>query len=354
MISLKEKRWKEFCLGDIFNISSGKRLTKANQKPGDIPYISGSALNNGITNFVSNINESYDKNCLGVIYEGEGGVGYSFYHPYNCIFADTVKRFHLKNIADDKYVYLFFSAIILKQRPKYSYNYSFNETRMLRQIVLVPVNNNEEPDYEYMRNYAMDLEKKCLSKIKTNIKNKLSKIKYKEIDRIEDKNFFEFKVGDIFDSIEKCKCSNASKLLSGDIPYVGATNRNNGVLKYVNADDKKITKGNCIVFICDGQGSVGYSVYKKENFVGSTTLKVGRNKYLNEYIGQFLVSALDKNRLIYSFGFKRKEDRLKNERILLPVDDNGKPDYNYMEQFIMNKEIIKLNKYLNYLEKKSI
>ena len=148
----------------------------------------------------------------------------------------------------------------------------------------------------------------------------------------------EFKVKTIFPNIEKCKCGNAGSLEDGRTPYVGATNRNNGTMRYVKASEKLITKGNCIVFICDGQGSVGYSIYKAEDFVGSTTLKVGRNKFLNYYNAQFIIGALDKNRCIYSYGYKRTEPRLKNETIYLPVNSKGEPDYEFMEEYIKERE----------------
>lgn len=147
-----------------------------------------------------------------------------------------------------------------------------------------------------------------------------------------------FKVKTIFPNIEKCKCGNAGSLEDGRTPYVGATNRNNGTMRYVKASEKLITKGNCIVFICDGQGSVGYSIYKAEDFVGSTTLKVGRNKFLNYYNAQFIIGALDKNRCIYSYGYKRTEPRLKNETIYLPVNSKGEPDYEFMEEYIKERE----------------
>lgn len=350
MISLEQKKWKEFFIDELFNIYPGKRLTKGNQKPGDIPYVSASAINNGITNFISNINASLDENVLGVIYEGEGGVAYSFYHKYRAIFSDTVKRFHLKEIPDNKYVYLFFSSIILKQRPKYNYGYSFNENRMKRQIILVPVDSNDKPDYRYMEEYMKYEDNTRKNQIKQYIKHKISNIKFKKIANFENIIWKEYKVKELFPDIEKCKCNNVGNLKDGSIPYVGATNRNNGVIRFVQGDNKIITKGNCIAFICDGQGSIGYSIYKKEDFIGSTTLKVGRNSKINEFNAQFIVSALDKNRKIYSFGFKRKEERLKNETILLPSNDDGTPDYEYMEQYVKNKTIYFYSKYLDFLE----
>lgn len=160
----------------------------------------------------------------------------------------------------------------------------------------------------------------------------------------------EFKVKKIFSKIEKCKCGNIGNLEDGLIPYIGATNRNNGTIRYVKAPKKLITKGNCIVFICDGQGSVGYSIYKTEDFVGSTTLKVGRNDFLNYYNAQFIVGALDKNRSIYSYGYKRTEPRLKNETIYLPVNSNGEPDYEFMEEYIKEKESKLKQEYKIYIQ----
>jgi len=160
----------------------------------------------------------------------------------------------------------------------------------------------------------------------------------------------EFKVKTIFPNIEKCKCGNVGNLEDGNIPYVGATNRNNGTMRYVKAPEKLITKGNCVVFICDGQGSVGYSIYKSEDFVGSTTLKVGRNNFLNYYNAQFIIGALDKNRCIYSYGYKRTEPRLKNETIYLPVNSKGEPDYKFMEEYIKEREAKLKNQYKAFIK----
>ena len=165
---------------------------------------------------------------------------------------------------------------------------------------------------------------------------------------LNDREWKAFKVKDIF-LIEKCKCSSVSTLKPGKFPYVGATNRNNGIMSFVEKKDKWITRGNCIVFICDGQGSVGYSIYKKEDFIGSTTLKVGRSEHLNRYTAQFLVSALDKNRPMYSYGYKRNENRLSNESIMLPTAKNGQPDYAFMEQYIREREGNLKQKYIDFV-----
>ena len=82
--------WKEFSLSDICNINSGVRLTKANMQDGKIPFIGATDSNNGITNFASNTNASFDKNVLGVNYNGS--VVENFYPPYSYVFSDDIKR----------------------------------------------------------------------------------------------------------------------------------------------------------------------------------------------------------------------------------------------------------------------
>ena len=119
---------------------------------GNTPFIGASDSNNGITAFVGNDNDSADENILGVNYNGS--VCECFYHPYRALFTDDVKRFRLKNHAGNRHVYLFLAAAIRQQKAKYNYGYKFNETRMRRQEILLPVNDSGEPDFEYMAAYV--------------------------------------------------------------------------------------------------------------------------------------------------------------------------------------------------------
>ena len=146
--NLESVKWKAFYINEIFSISAGKRLTKADMDSGQIPFIGATDSNNGITNWIATPNSSFDKNVLGVNYNGS--VVENFYHPYGCIFSDDVKRLHLREHADNKYILLFFKTVILQQKVKYTYGYKFNGQRMERQKILLPVNEKDHPDYEFM------------------------------------------------------------------------------------------------------------------------------------------------------------------------------------------------------------
>jgi len=153
--NLEEKEWLPFKLTDIFKIESGKRLTVSDMKKGNTPFIGASDSNNGITNFISNRNASLDKNVLGVNYNGS--VVENFYHPYECLFSDDVKRFHLKNWTDGKFVLLFMKGLVLQQKSKFLYAYKFNEKRMKNQSIMLPVDSKGNPDYPYMEQYIKNI-----------------------------------------------------------------------------------------------------------------------------------------------------------------------------------------------------
>lgn len=55
MLDLHDREWKGFYLRDIFpDIQRGKRLKTADHIQGSIPYVSSSAINNGVDAFIGN------------------------------------------------------------------------------------------------------------------------------------------------------------------------------------------------------------------------------------------------------------------------------------------------------------
>lgn len=151
--------------------------------------------------------------------------------------------------------------------------------------------------------------------------------------------------------VEQCKCGCAGDLEDGnDICYIGAKKSENGVIKKVKFDDSLVSKGNGIMLICDGQGSVGYSNYMKEDFIGSTTTSIGYDDEINQLRAMFIVTCLDLDRYKYSYGRKYRPSMLK-AIVKLPVQRNSDgsllidktkkyskkgylPDWQFMETYI--------------------
>ena len=142
-----------------------------------------------------------------------------------------------------------------------------------------------------------------------------------------------FQIGKLFDKFETGK-GHDTLLGDGDAClYLGAKKSDNGVMRTCATDESMLQEGNCIVFICNGAGSVGYANYMDKPFIATTDLVLGYADWLNEKTGLFVATVLCKERFKYSFGRKWKT-HLHDTEIKLPVTANGEPDWHWMESYV--------------------
>ena len=340
--------WKAFYFTEVFTeIQRGKRLKKADHTEGDIPYVSSTSLNNGIDGFIGNDDGGIRRfeNCLTLA--NSGSVGSAFYHRYTFVASDHVTK--LKRDGLDKYAYLFLIPIINRLSEKYSFNREINDERIKREKLLLPATDKGEIDFAFMSAFMKDVEHNILNTTLKVFKERLNVNKCKIRGGVNWKNFL---LRDLFPKLVagKSKGLNHIEKLDDGISYLGATNQNNGVLCFVNRDKNTIQKGNCIAFIRNGEGSMGYSVYKVEDFIATSDMTLGYNKHLNRYTGTFITTIADRVRGKYNFGYKRSATRLSKEIITLPVDNNGSPDWAYMENYMRNIESEQILKYLQSID----
>ena len=144
-----------------------------------------------------------------------------------------------------------------------------------------------------------------------------------------------YRIGDLF-TLEVGKVNNKGNLLEAgnNCLYLGASKQQNCVISRCSLSEELLQKGNCILFICDGQGSVGYTNYIDKEFIATVNITAGYNEHLNPYVGLFLVTILDLERPKYSYGRKWKT-HLADTRILLPTNHaTGEPDWQFMEEYM--------------------
>ncbi len=161
-LSLGEKKWGEFFLNDIFSkIQRGKRLKKGDHKEGKMPYISSTAMNNGVDSYVGNKEKiRVFSDCLSIA--NSGSVGACFYQPFKFVASDHVTKLENKKLS--KHTLLFISTIVTRLGAKYSFNREINDTRIKREKILLPINKKKQPDYVFMENYMKKLERNKLKK----------------------------------------------------------------------------------------------------------------------------------------------------------------------------------------------
>ena len=341
---LTSREWREERLTNIFEISPGKRLTAAEMRFGYRPFIGATDSNNGITNFVSNENISLDKNVLGVNYNGS--VVENFYHPYECIFSDDVKRFHLKNREDNKFSLLFMKTNIFQQKSKFLYAYKFNEKRMKAQNIMLPVNSDDEIDYDFMEEYIKEVEKQKLKEYCEFATKRLNECKTnsQSVEQLDEKEWKAFEISEIFSVESGCDIYDKERI-KGFIPYITSSAMNNGIKYFVS--NKNATYESNVISV-NRNGSVGYAFYHKyfalySNDCRRLKIKAGTNESLALFMTNQIMQQKDK----YNYSVKMGTARLLRQKILLPTDSAGNPDYAYMENFIKN---LMAQKYTEYLE----
>lgn len=350
--ALEDKAWDDFAIDAIFAIQSGKRLENQSKTPGTRPFVGALDHDNGISGFVSNDNDSKDSNVLGVNYNGNG-MGLCFYHPYECIFSDDVKRFHLKAMHNNPYVLLFVKVLIEQQRGKFGYLYKFNAKRMASTRIMLPVTDSGEPDYEYMEQYARNMMIRKYRQYIVYLERELNEIERERANgpliTLEDKEWKAFRIGALF-AVTRPVARNKDDYAVGDVPFIASGAVNNGMMKgcIPNAGEH-LDLGNCVT-VSPVDGS---TFYQPVDFLGrggaGSSILILRAKELNRYTGNFIARAIQKTCSKYTYGRMGNKDGIKRDRIMLPVTDSGEPDYDYMEQYGRKMMADKCRQYLDYL-----
>lgn len=146
-----------------------------------------------------------------------------------------------------------------------------------------------------------------------------------------------FRIGNLFYKLENGK-ANDGMLDDGDERiYLGAKKDDNGVMRHCASNLELEQDGNCIIFICNGQGSVGYANYMNDTFIGTSDIVAGYCDNMNEFIGEFMATVFCLERPKYSFGRKWKT-HLRDTIVKLPIQYNTDgtlyidPDHTYSEE----------------------
>lgn len=138
---------------------------------------------------------------------------------------------------------------------------------------------------------------------------------------------------------------------NGSIPFIGATEHDNGVTSWHNQETiestsktgkgknhgitEKMFPGRKYITISNN-GSTGHAFYQPQNFTCSHDVNpiTTKNIEMNPYIAMFLSTLIEMERYRWDYGRKWRPIRMPKSIIKLPVDDSSKPDWNFMEYYI--------------------
>lgn len=343
--------WKEFQISKLFLIKSPAARSIKTYGPGTVPYVSSGGINNGIVSYLEpKDNEVLEKgNCITVsplegtpcFYQkddflGRGGAGSAISLLYN------------ENLTE--YVALFICEVIRKSAKKFNYADAFTSDNLKKFFIKLPAKrcSNGEfyfdekkeysdegfvPDWNYMEQYMRKIKPIAESKINNfnEVKGNqttINVIGWKRFNLYDD-DLFDIKPGNKFDR-SKMQCTEPS------INFIGRSGVNNGISCEVDlVPDVKPYSSGCLTIALGG--SIGACFIQEKEFYTSQNVIVLVPKWkMSNNIKFFIASLILKESRTY---YKTFEDELNRHMttdfsIMLPIDGKGKPDWNYMEEYV--------------------
>jgi len=177
------------------------------------------------------------------------------------------------------------------------------------------------------------------------------KLKNTDVAEFKSREWKEFLIGEIFD-VSGTVTTHPSKLIKyGDTPRITRASTNNGLDDFYR--NPATEKAGVLTVDSTTSGIVTWQGY---NFIATDhveKLSLKKINAISKYLGLFVKSSID-NAVLgkYGYGYGFSQDRIKKQKILLPVNSKSEPDYDYMEAYIQNLENQKLIQYLAFIQKR--
>jgi hypothetical protein len=141
--------------------------------------------------------------------------------------------------------------------------------------------------------------------------------------------------------------------ISGDINFVSASKFNNGITLKA-ADNGCVVKGGKITI--SNNGSAGFSFWQEDDFMCSNDVYYCEPNWddypdfvWNKNVGLFLCSIIREIGKKYEWQDKWSLEKIGKDVIPLPVTPDGKPDYQFMEDYINSMYDKCMTRIENYL-----
>ena len=334
----------------LFNISIGRsndlNALKQVDKSDDnaVAFVSRTRENNGVTAYV-------DKNTVSQIYHGQfiavPMVGNSCLATIQngdfCVSQNMALMRPWKYMTLEQMAYY---ALCIEAN---AFRYSYGRPLSLKELKKLSLPSKEEiPDWVYSEEFAL---------LRAAIHKKLKPINQHQPQKIDTSNWQWFNITDLFD-IEEGRGLSLREYQDnpGNTPVLTATTSNNGISCKTSFEPRY--PGNQISMTKDGEPGVCF--YQPDPFVVSSNVYVltpknilktylltaEPNGLFSEAVALFLLPLLELNKIKYNYGRKLTLERIKTDRIKLPVDEDGKVDLEWMREFVVSNFDYKKDRYL--------
>ena len=317
---------KPFKISELFEVELSKGDIKLDDMDaGDIPLVSSGETNNGIVGHI-------DKN----------GDGKAEIFPANRLTVDMFCNAFYQdtpfyavshgrvNILNPKFEMtkntgLFIATAIKQEQYKYSYGRAVYSNVAADMDIKLPADDDGNPDWKFMEDYIKSLHHKPLT-----TKNKVG-----QVPELNITDWKEFRVGDFFDihPTKAIEGVSADDCVGVGAPLIVNSAENNGVAGL--CDMLPTEDGGIITFSDTTDGNTFF--YQPNPFIGFAHVQgmYPKTRVWTESELLFVCTMLMFDaRGRYNYGRKMRRDTIAEVMLKLPVDTDGNPDWQFMENYI--------------------
>jgi len=331
-------------LSELFQLDYGhslelNRLELSNDSDA-VNFVGRAIRNNGVTARVAPISnlEPAPAGTITVALNGQGGAGVAFLQPFPYYSGYHVMILTPK-IEMTEQEKLWWVMCITTNRFRFGFGRQANRT--LKDLVLPEP--TAKPDWVDTKDIAgYEGASLPMRKAKT--------------PALESSRWRIFRYDEVFDIRKGYYNKKPPTSAEGDcIPFIGATERGNGVTSYISREnlkkfskdgsinpneplERKVFPGRCITV--SNNGSVGEAFYQPVEFTCTHDVNPLYLKDplvdLTPSLGLFLATVIRADRYRWGFGRKWRPIRMPDSTIGLPVTPSGRPDWKFMERYIQS------------------
>lgn len=308
-------------LNELFDVIYGNKLDLnkmklASKANGGVNFVGRSSQNHGVSGTVA-ILEGVKPYEAGLITVALGGTKLlsSFVQEHSFYTAQNVAILIPKNEMSfaEK---LFICISIRHNRFRYS-AFGREANRTLRELIIPEL--ADFPDW--INDFVLD---ETAKRAQPAVKD--------QTPALEPSRWVDFRYDELF-LIERGKGPRRKDLVAGkgSTPFITSTDSRNGLTGFTN--DPACHDGNTIGV--NRNGSVAEAFYQPKPFCSTEDVHIFTSKFpLNPHIAMFVITLIRKEKYRFNYGRKWGLERMKKSIVKLPANKSGKPDWEYMEQYI--------------------
>lgn len=319
--------WKEFRLGDWFEVRKGRRLTSLDQEPGDTPYIGAVDSDNGVTNHIAQP-AIHQGNTISLSYNGS--VGEAFYQPEPYWATDDVNVLYLRECANwemSEAIGLFVATILRQEKYRFSYGRKWTLSNMENAIIKLPCTTGGLPDWAWMEEFIVGLDTPGLTTAVTSPSMALSADDWREFMLTE---LYTIRMGDKFDM-------NKMSDYDPQVNFVSRISSDNGVAGKVDYVDGVAPHPAGLLTVALG-GSLGSAFVQHESFYTAQNVAILEPRFVQmDFFVNLFVSALiryEAKTKYCAFGRELNVHINKDFTVCMPIDGDGSPDWQWIKDYM--------------------